>query len=259
MELAFGYALLGAFLVSLVSLIGIATLSIRVDTMQRTMHLFIGLAAGALLGDAFVHLIPEAFGEGIDEAAFSLSILGGILVFFILEKYLRWHDANTANHSRCIPGEECAVEPKNSLGALIIFGDGVHNFVDGAVIAASFSVSLPLGIATTIAVFLHEVPQEVSDFALLIHSGYSRVQALIWNFASALMALLGVIAFFALGEYFEHIEPIAAAFTAGGFIYIAAVNLIPELKETKHPGKSALEILAFIIGIGLMFGLLLIE
>ena len=259
MESAFTYALLSAFLVSLVSLIGVATLSVRVETVQRTMHLFIGLAAGALLGDAFVHLIPEAFNEGIDEAAFSLSILGGILIFFLLEKYLRWHDHNTANHSECLPGEECVIEPKKSLGALVIFGDGIHNFVDGAIIAASFLVSLPLGVATTIAVFLHEVPQEISDFALLLHSGYSRVKALMWNFASALMALLGVIAFFALGEYFEQVEPLAAAFTAGGFIYIAAVNLIPELKETTHPGKSTLEILAFIVGIALMFALLLLE
>lgn len=259
MILSIGYAFAGTLIVSLVSLIGIATLSIKINMLQRAMHFFIGLAAGALLGDAFIHLIPETFEAGVRAEVFSLGILGGTVVFFILEKYLRWHEHNHIDHSHCVPGEECVAAPKKALGTLVIAGDGIHNFLDGAIIAASFLVSIPLGVATTIAVFLHEVPQEISDFALLIHSGYSRTEALVWNFASALTALLGIIAFVALGASFENIEPIATAFTAGGFIYIAAANLIPEIKMTEHPGKSALEFLAFITGIAIMFALLLLE
>jgi len=218
------------------------------------MYLFIGLAAGALLGDAFIHLIPEAFGEGIENTTFSLAILTGILLFFVLEKYLRWHHKQS-DHSVCKPGEACYIA-KKPLGTLILVGDGVHNFVDGAIIAASYAVSIPLGIATTIAVFLHEVPQEVSDFALLLHSGFSKTNALIWNMVSALVAFLGAFAFFAIGNSLEAIEPIAIAFTAGGFIYIAASNLVPELHETENPGRSAIEFFAVLIGIGLMFALL---
>lgn len=257
MDLGLTYTLVSVLAISLVSLIGIFTLSVKESVLKSGMYLFIGLAAGALLGDAFIHLIPEAFEEGIEEASFSVAILGGILLFFILEKYLRWHHEQN-DHTECKPGEICYVAPK-PLGTLIIFGDGVHNFVDGAVIAASYAVSIPLGIATTIAVFLHEVPQEISDFALLLHSGFTKVRALFWNLASALVAFLGVFTFLALGELVERIEPIAVAFTAGGFIYIAASNLVPELHETKNPGKSVVEFVAVVVGMAIMFALLAFE
>ncbi len=259
MEPTTAYALGATLLVSLVSLIGVATLSIQIEKMQRAMHLFIGLSAGALLGDAFIHLIPEALEKNADTTIFSLGVLGGIIVFFVLEKYLCWYDYHHVSHARCEPGEQCSIKPKGALGVLVITGDAIHNFLDGAIIAASYLVSPALGVATTIAVFLHEVPQEISDFALLIHSGYTRMQVLMWNFISALVAFLGVGTFLWFGETVENIEPLALAFTAGGFIYIAAVNLIPELKTSAHPGKSITEFFAVLVGIGIMFALLLIE
>lgn len=258
MDAALAYTLVSVFFIGLISLIGVATLSVRESVLRSGMHLFIGLAAGALLGDAFIHLIPEAFEAKITNNTFSLSILGGILLFFVLEKYLRWHYDQT-DHVICKPGEVCAVGEAKPLGGLILFGDGAHNFVDGAVIAASYAVSIPLGVATTIAVVLHEVPQEISDFALLLHSGFSRARALFWNFVSALTAFLGAFTFFALGNSVVDIEPIAISLTAGGFIYIAASNLIPELHATKHQGKSAIEFIAVLAGIALMFALLLLK
>jgi len=258
MDVPIAYALLSTLVVSLISLVGIFLFSKKEHLIYKNLHLFVGLAAGALLGDAFIHLIPEAFEAGLAGSEFAIAVLSGIITFLILEKYLRWYNKNTP-HKVCLPGEECVVNTKKPLGVLVLFGDGVHNFVDGAIIAASFLVSVPVGVATTVAVLLHEVPQEVSDFALLLHSGYTRAEALFWNFISAITAFLGVFAFLGLGSMFENIEPFAAALTAGGFIYIAAANLVPELQKTDHPGKSALEFIAVLVGIGIMFALLLLE
>lgn len=242
--------------VSLVSLVGVFFLSLRGRVLGALMHVLVGLAAGALLGDAFVHLIPEAFGGGLTGSHFSLAILAGILVFFLLEKYVRWHHQHDSSHTHLPTEDELKSEPIKPLGTLVLAGDGIHNFVDGAVIAASYLISPEVGIATTIAVILHEIPQEISDFALLLHAGFSRARALFWNFVSALTALLGAVFFFSIGDTVAGLEPIAAAFTAGGFIYIAAADLVPELHETKHPGTSAVQFVAMLVGIGLMFLLL---
>ncbi len=258
MELAFVYAIISTLLVSFVSLIGIFTLSVQEKWIRRFMHVFIGLAAGALLGDAFIHLIPEVFESGISSVSFATSALLGIIVFLFVEKYLHLHHEETG-HEHCAPGEPCVSHEKKPLGTLVLFGDGIHNFVDGAIIAASYLVSVPLGIATTVAVFLHEVPQEISDFALLLHSGFSRAKALFWNFMSALVALVGAFLFFILGDTFQNIEPFMISFTAGGFIYIAAVNLIPELQKTSDARRSTIEFTAVLVGIALMFALLLLE
>jgi zinc and cadmium transporter len=254
------YALISVSVVSLVSLIGVLALSMNERALNVIMHALVGLAAGALLGDAFVHLIPEAFEGGLAAMQFSLTALAGMIVFFILEKYLRWHHhEHEVSHAHIPTAEEIQNQPVKPLGKLILVGDGVHNFVDGVVIAASYSISLPLGIATTIAVLLHEIPQEISDFALLLHAGYTRARAALWNFISALTAILGALAFFALGDLIVGLQPYAAAFTAGAFIYIAAADLVPELHETKHPGKSAFELSAMLLGIALMFALLALE
>lgn len=252
--------IISVVLVSLVSLVGVLFLSVREARLRAIMHVLVGLAAGALLGDAVVHLIPEAFEAGLTGSIFSISVIAGMLVFFVLEKYLRWHhhEHDTA-HTHVPSEEELRDSPVRPLGRLILVGDGIHNFVDGAVIAASYAVSLPLGVATTIAVFLHEIPQEVADFALLLHAGYARARALLWNFVSALTAVLGALAFMAAGAVLEGLEPLASAFTAGAFIYIAAADLVPELHETTHPGRSTVELVAMLAGIALMFALLLIE
>lgn len=258
METPLAYALISTLIVSIVSLIGVFFFSRQERLLRKVMSLFIGLAAGALLGDAFIHLIPEALESGLSGPLFALAVLTGIITFFIIEKYLHWHGKNH-QHQVCLPGETCEVENKKPLGALILVGDATHNFVDGVIIAASYAISIPLGIATTVAVFLHEVPQEMSDFALLLHSQYSRAEALLWNFASALMAFAGVFAYVALGDILHESEPLLAAFTAGGFIYIAAVNLVPEIQKTEHPLSSAMEFVAVLVGIGIMFALLLVE
>ena len=170
------YAFISVLVVSLVSLIGVFSLSLREEIIKKYISLFISLAVGALLGDAFIHLIPEVFKNSSNPSLVSLLIISGILVFFIIEKFLHWHhheDDTEINH----------IHP---VGRLLLFTDGFHNLIDGIIIGVSFLVSVPIGIATTIAVVLHEIPQEIGDFAVLIHSGYNKKRALWLNFLSAL-------------------------------------------------------------------------
>lgn len=244
------YGLLSVIGVSAVSLIGAAFLFFKKETIGKCLLPLVGLAAGALFGDAFLHLIPEALEHESLGNIVPLFVLLGIVAFFILEKFLHWHhhhDADDHAHDRELP-----------LGKMILFSDGLHNFLDGIIIAVAYSVSVPVGIATTIAVILHELPQEIGDFGLLIHAGFSRKKALFYNFLSSLSALVGfgVASVFLLSDNFL---TLASAFAAGSFIYIAGSDLVPELKSAKIGKKSIVEFLFVLLGIGLMYLLLLIE
>ena len=243
------YSFISVIIVSLVSLVGIFALSIREDLLRKYIFLFISLAVGALLGDAFIHLIPEAFENSINATSVSILIIVGIIIFFILEKFLHWH-----HHGE--DKDEPLIHP---VGKLVLFSDGVHNFIDGIIIGVSFLVSVPVGIATTIAVILHEIPQEIGDFAVLLHAGYTKSRALWLNFLSALCAILGVVLTVVLGEtgkvFTAWILPIAA----GGFIYVAVADLIPELQKTKKMKHSIFQILAVVAGVSAMAALTLLE
>jgi zinc and cadmium transporter len=244
------YAFLSVLIVSFISLVGIFTLSIKEERMRKYIFVFISLAVGALLGDAFIHLIPEAFESSISAMSVSLLIIAGILVFFVLEKFLHWH------HHADDAEEEHHIHP---VGQLVLLSDGVHNFIDGIVIGVSFLVSTPVGIATTLAVILHEIPQEIGDFAVLIHSGYTTSRALWLNFLSALSAVLGVLIAFLLGGAGEVFAVWVLPVAAGGFIYIAVADLIPELHKTKEVRHSLMQILAVVAGVLAMVALLYLE
>ena len=243
------YAFVSVIIVSLVSLIGIFSLSLKEEIVKKYISLFISLAVGALLGDAFIHLIPEAFRNFPNSTIASLLIVSGILIFFIIEKFLHWHHHEDDTEKKHI----------YPVGKLLLFTDSFHNLIDGIIIGVSFLVSIPIGIATTLAVVLHEIPQEIGDFAVLIHSGYNKKRALWLNFISALMAIVGV--FFALifGSIAEAFTLWILPIAAGGFIYIAVADLIPELQKTKELKYSALQLAAVIVGILAMVSLLLFE
>ncbi len=251
------YIFVSILAVSLVSLVGIFILSLKQEAVRKALYILVGLAAGTLIGDAAIHLIPESLEAIGDEKTFGFALLLGVVVFFVLEKYLRWHHAHHG------PEEEHLEEEKHNhprhLAPMVLIADGIHNLVDGAVIAASFLISPVLGVATTIAVFLHEIPQEVADYALLVHSGLSRTKALVFNFLSALVAFVGAGAVILLDSTFESLEALIAAFTAGAFIYIAASDLIPELHKTRDVKRGIAELCALLLGIGLMFALTLLE
>lgn len=240
-------------LVSIVSLVGLFGLSLRQDLLRRALFLLISLAAGALLGDALIHLIPEAFEEAGNPLLVSLLILAGIFSFFVLEKFLHWHHSHGDEE---FSPEHARIHP---VGQLVLVSDGVHNLIDGVAIGAAFMVSTEVGIATTIAVILHEIPQEVGDFGLLLHAGYTRMKALLVNFVSALFAFVGLGIAFLLTEVSESIIPFIAAFAAGNFIYIALADLVPELHKTTQPKRSVLQLIAIAAGIAAMLALLAFE
>lgn len=246
------WALGSVVLVSLVSLVGIVALSFHENKLKAMMHALVALAAGALLGDGVIHLIPESL-ENMTAISFSAATLGGMVAFFILEKVLRWHHHH---HTHDIGHPEVVVNP---LGPLVLIADGVHNFIDGIVIGASYLISIPAGIATTIAVFLHEIPQEVGDFSLLLFAGYSKGKALFFNFLSGLTAVLGAVVAIVLGGTLESFNAFAGAVTAGGFIYIAAADLVPELQQKHSLSDTAVQVFALILGIAAMFALTLLE
>ncbi|HLC73623.1 MAG TPA: ZIP family metal transporter, partial [Candidatus Nanoarchaeia archaeon] len=211
------YTILSVLIVSLISFIGVFTLSISTKKLNKILLYFVSFAAGALLGDVFIHLIPELIEENIFTLKTSFFILGGILLFFVIEKIVHWqhcHIPQNGGHS-------------HPFVVTNLIGDGVHNFLDGLIIGASYLVNIPVGIATTVAVIFHEIPQEIGDFGVLLHGGFSKSKALLFNFLTALTAIVGgVIAVFAsniVPSITDYIIPIAI----GGFIYIAGSDLIP--------------------------------
>lgn len=236
-------------LVSLISLLGIGYLFFKADQLKKITIFLVSLAAGTLLGDVFFHIIPEIYEEGVNTSALSVFILSGILSFFMLEKFLHWRH----NH------EEFTQEHVHPIAVNNLVADGLHNFVDGLVIGISYLVSTELGIATTIAVLLHEIPQELGDFGILVHSGMKASKALLFNFLSAILAIVGVVFAFVIGANFEDTVQFLLAFAAGGFIYIAIADLMPELRHEEKLRKSLLHILFIVIGIAIMFGLTFFE
>jgi zinc and cadmium transporter len=235
--------------VSIVSFVGVFSLSVGENLLKKYIGFFISLAIGALLGDAFIHMIPEAFKSGLNSSTIGILIIIGIFIFFIVEKFIHWH-----HHGE--DKEETHIHP---VGKLVLFTDGFHNMIDGVIIGASFLVSVPVGIATTIAVILHEIPQEIGDFAVLIHSGYSKRRAIWLNFFSALASFLGLIFIFVFGNIIQNSVVWFVPIAAGGFIYIAVADLIPELHKTKNIKHSIIQLCIIMAGVLSMLALLLLE
>jgi zinc and cadmium transporter len=240
--------LLALTLVSGLSLVGAAALLLRRETLNRALFLLISFAAGALLGDAFLHIVPEVAESetGFDLTA-SFSLLGGVLVFFILEKILHWH------HSH-LPHEEVL----HPVAVSNLVGDALHNFVDGAIVAGAFISSTELGIATAVAVALHEIPQEMGDLGILIHAGLKPRRALALNFLTALAAIAGGVLTLVFSSV-AGIERLLLPFTAGAFVYIASTDLFPELHKEPEPKKSAIQVLAILSGVAVLAALLALE
>jgi zinc and cadmium transporter len=231
------------------SLVGALALALNPRTLQRGLLILISFAAGALLGDAFLHLIPEVAESeaGLDLPA-SFALLGGVLTFFVLEKILHWHHAH-------VPSEEVL----HPVAVTNLIGDGLHNFVDGAIVAGGFLVSTKLGLATAIAVALHEIPQEMGDLGILVHAGMKPRRAVAFNFLTALAAIVGAVVTLLAAAAIGSVERMLVPFTAGGFVYIASSDLIPELHKEPEAGKSILQLVALLAGVAVMAALLLLE
>jgi len=232
--------ILGAtIIVSVISLIGISTLSLKKEILDKILFLLVGFAAGGLIGGAFLHLLPEAL-EHNAEHLFLYTLIG-FTAFFIIERYFYWR--------HCHDGV-CDI---HSFAYLNLLGDGLHNFTDGIIIAVSFGVGIRFGIITTLAIIFHEIPQEIGDFGILVYGGLSRPRALFYNFLCALTAVLGGLTGYFLSEKIVNLAHSLIPFIAGGFIYIAASDLIPELHRQKDARKSNLSLITFLLGLLFMF------
>lgn len=235
-------------LISVMSLSGAVVLVGREALLRRGLIFLIAFAAGALLGDTFLHILPEiSESEAGFDVGTSVAILAGVMSFFTLEKFLHWHHAH-------IPHEEVL----HPVAITNLVGDGLHNFIDGAIVAAAFLASEEVGIATTVAVALHEIPQELGDFGILVHAGMKPRRALALNLVSALASVAGAVLVILTADV-GSIEDLLLPFTAGAFVYIAGTDLIPELHKEPKLKQSFVQLTGLIAGIGIMLALLVLE
>jgi zinc and cadmium transporter len=237
--------LISVLVVSLISFVGAMTLVLRKKQMENALIFLVSFSAGSCFGGAFFHLFPEAIEKG-GENVVGFAVIG-ILVFFVMEKFLFWqHCHNPGCH-------------EHTFAYMNLVGDGVHNFIDGMVIAASYLASTQLGVASTIAIVLHEIPQEIGDFAVLIKGGFATTKALLLNFLTALTAVVGaLVTFFVLPSFEGQLAPLLA-FAAGGFIYIAGTDLVPELHKEVGTKKSIGIFISLVLGVILIWLLRFVE
>jgi zinc and cadmium transporter len=228
--------------VSLVSFIGVFFIGLKEAVLGKILMALVGFASGSLIGAVFFNLIPEAAESG---QAVWLYVVAGILIFFVMEKFLYWR--------HCHEGK-CEV---HNFAYLNIIGDGTHNFIDGMLIAAGFLTSASLGYTTTLAVMFHEIPQELGDYGVLLYGGFGTKKALAYNFLSAVTAVAGALVTYFLveGSKIQILAELLVPFAAGGFIYIATTDLMPELHKKTQAKDSVIQLMALLLGIALMFSL----
>jgi len=232
--------LMACFLISLCVWVAVIFLFFKRETLSKITMFLVSLSAGALIGGAFLHLLPEA-SEKLEPERLFFFVLLSFVAFFLLEKIFHWRHCHTEN---------CNI---HTLGYMNLVGDSLHNFIDGLVIAGAFIVDTKLGIATTMAIALHEIPQEIGDFGVLIHAGFNKTRALILNYIVAAVVILGGIVGYLASFHVENAMAYLLPVAAGGFIYIASSDLMPEIRKETNIKKSTTLFGIFILGIILMF------
>ena len=249
---ALQYSVISTFIVGLVSLIGMLTISFNDKLLKKLTKYSVSFATGALLGAAFLHLLPHLLEKGTYSINSGLLVIYGFLFMFIVEKMTNLYHSHSHhdldhNHSH---------SRTKQLPILISIGDGIHNFIDGLIIAGVYLVNIPAGIAVTISTFLHEIPMELADFALLVKSGMKKKKALLINFITAMTAVLGALTAIYLSSFVPNIHRILLAIGVGNFTYIASSVLIPELFKENDYGTSVIHLMWIVIGIALMIALI---
>lgn len=234
------YILISSLSISIIAFVGILFLSFRKELLEKILLLLISLSAGTLMGGAFLHLMPEASEQLSGETLFGL-ILVSFCFFYLIEKLLHWRHCHK---------QDCEI---HSFGYMSLVGDAIHNFIDGLIIAATFLVDIKLGITTTIAIAFHEVPQEIGDFGVLIYAGFKKNKALALNFLIALTVVVGGLTGYLLSFNLEGLIIYLLPIAAGGFIYIATSDLIPEIRKEKDISRSLFSFLLFLVGIAIMY------
>lgn len=234
------YSLIATFIAGGISLILVGLLLFHKTLIKRISFGLVAFAAGALLATGFLDTMKEAVEKGGEQVFLWVTL--AIAAFFLIERlflHLHHHDDD----------DEHQEDMRLPIG-LLIFGDAMHNFIDGASIAASFFISIPVGIITTVAVFVHEIPHELGDFGILIHKGWGRKKVFIFNALTGAAGLLGALVTFFIGQHFVQLVPVLLAITSGNFIYLSATDLLPEIHHhsKKHPAVS--NVLYFLLGVG---------
>ncbi|MDO9516957.1 MAG: ZIP family metal transporter [Methanosarcinaceae archaeon] len=232
--------IISVLLISLISLIGVLFLALQAKTLDRFLLFIVAFASGSLLGGAFLHLLPEAL-ESTSPAKVFMYVLCGILVFFVTEKFLHWRHCH---HTGC---------EVHSFAYMNLVGDSIHNFIDGLIIASSYLVDMQVGIVATTALIFHEIPQEIGDFGVLLHGGFSKKKAILLNVLTAMTALVGALVGYYAGSNIEGFNSFLLPFAAGGFIYVANTDLFPELHKKNEFNHSIVQLIALFMGILLMW------
>ena len=235
-------------MVSSISFIGLFTISLKEKRLKEILLYLVSFSVGGLLGDAFIHILPASI-EMNTSLSLSLFIMTGIIVSFIVEKFIHWRHCH-------VPTSKKHPHP---FALMNLVGDGVHNFIDGLIIGSSFLTSFQVGIATTMAVALHEIPQEIGDFGVLMHGGFKRKKALFMNFVVSLTAVLGTVLSLVIGSFVSGVTIFLLPFTIGSFVYIASSDLIPELHKETEARKSLIQLIMMLAGIMMMLLVLLLE
>ena len=237
------FSLISVFMVSSLSLVGAVSLFFNRELSKRQVLYLVSFSVGGLLGGAFFHLVPEAIEISGEVLRVSTWLLVGVLASYILEMVLKWRHCH-------IPTSD---EHPHSFAYINLVGDGIHNMIDGIIIGGAYLTSTSLGMATTIAVCLHEIPQEIGDFGVLVYAGMTRRKALLLNLASALTAVLGVVIALTLSAYVENLVALLLPFAAGNFIYIAGSDLVPELQDEKQLSISLVQLALMVLGLALLY------
>ncbi|MFX0003540.1 MAG: ZIP family metal transporter [Candidatus Hodarchaeota archaeon] len=275
MEELIGFLMI--LIISFLSLIGVFMISLRENTLDKLLFILVAFATGTILATALFDLIPESLhhleelndaGAGIVESVLFVIIITGFVIFFILERFIYWfhgHAHEKENQLVCYDtlteGIDKVLERSGKIknfALLNLIGDGLHNFLDGIIIMVAFLSGLGNGVIVTLAVLFHELPQEIGDFGILLYGGFSKKRALLFNFASALIALLGGLFAYLLSSLIGLFNFFFLAFSGGGFLYIASTELMPELIKEKNLKKSIIQALVFLCGIILIITLVII-
>lgn len=241
------YIITANILVSLISLSGFFLLAfLKEEKLNNILLFLVSLSAGALLGDVFIHILPEAVNDSNNESLF-LIVLLSMTLFFIVEKVFHWRHCH---HGRC---------EIHSFGYLNLVGDFIHNFIDGVLIASTFVVDIKLGVITTFAILLHELPQEMGDFAVLLYSGIKKDKVLILNYFVSLSSVAGGIFGYYLAGFGDTVISILLPIAVGNFLYIATTDLIPEIKNETNLKRSRIAFVWFLVGVLIMYALKMVK
>jgi zinc and cadmium transporter len=247
--MSLGWILGTTLAISLTAWVGVFTLSLDEERLDRLLLVLVALAAGALLGGAVFHLLPQAI-ETVGADA-TLPLFGwfvvGFCLFFVLEQFIGWHHHHAATHEH------------KPVGYLVLVSDALHNFVDGLVVAGAFVTGVPVGVVTALAIALHEIPQEIGDFGVLVYGGFERRRALVLNYATQATVVLGGIVGWLLADQLGGVPVFLLPFAAGNFIYIASADLVPEIKGEGSLRRSLLHFAVFLGGVLSMLGVRLLR